>query len=717
MNANTKVNKPNVSTTRIHLPHKVRCEAFKYSILVSSLAVGFSAWAQTAPDSATTDSAPTQPSVREGGSSELATVVVTAQKRKESAQKASIAITAIGGEAINTNGQNALDDVLKDVPGVVMQSGQRGLTPSIRGLGSDLPPGVGDGAVATNYDGVYNVRPEGSQAVYDIARIEVLRGPQSTLYGRSGPAGIVNVITNDPSFKREGSATVEAGNFSLLRSELMFNQPLSATLAVRAAFSSVDRDGYLSNGTNDAKSRAARVKLLYKPSEDLSVLLGVETLKLGGVGSGAVHGYSVEPADPYQAVPAPGQSDSYRGNKYWAQVDGNVGFGLLTAVVSTADAHNKQYVPAGTSPANDDGQDPKSLTQNSLEVRLSSPATSALKWLLGAYYYDNDLQVLQLSNNPGSVPVHQHTTARSKAVFGNISYPLAAGLRVIAGLRHSTDDKSFASDNFAPAADFAASFKRVDGKLGVEMDTGPQSMVYATLSTGYRPGSWSQTPPYDPVKMETLNALELGSKNQFMNNRMRVNGSLYYYDYKNYQIMDLYFDPMAGRAVVSFQNVAKVKNYGGELEATWRATSNDTLGLALGYVNATFGSDVTIHADPFGAPPSSLRGNMLPHSPKWTFSGKYNHDFELASGDLLTARLEARHVSAQYVSANEQALSFQKAYTMGDASLIFQPANGTWSVTGYVKNVTNVAVKTSYFAGWSNLNPPRTFGLVGSVAF
>jgi iron complex outermembrane receptor protein len=699
-------------------PYIGRFNSLKYSVLVSSLLVGFNAWAQTAPASDTSDTAPTPSTpVRAEAGKELSTVIVTAQKRRESAQKASIAISAIGGETISERGLNSLDDVLKDVPGVVMQAQQRGFAPTIRGLGTDLPPGVGDGAVATNFDGVYNVRAEGSQVVYDIARVEVLRGPQSTLYGRSGPAGIVNILSNDPTFKREGAATVEAGNFNLLRSEFMFNQPFSETLAIRASFSSVNRDGYLSNGTNDAKSRAGRVKLLYRPSEDLSVLLGAEAIRLGGKGSGAVAAYSDEPADPYHAEPVPDQSDAYRGKKYWAQVDTDLGIGRLTAVASTANANNRQYIPTGTAPVEGYRQDPKSMRQNSLEVRLSSPSENATKWLLGAYFYDNDLEVTELSSNPGSVQVNQHTTARSKALFGNISYPVTNKLRLVAGLRHTTDDKSYASDQFEPDADLAATFKRIDGKLGIELDTSPQSMLYGTISTGYRPGGWSLTPPYDPVKMETLRALELGSKNQFLNNRLRVNASLYYYDYRNYQIQDLYFDPMAGRVIVNFLNVEKVKNYGGELEGAWRVSSEDKLGLSISYVNATFGSDATVHADPFGSPPVDVNGNVVPHSPKWTVSGTLDHDFAFQSGDLLSARLGVRHVSAQYVSPNEQPLSFQRAYWMSDASLLFQPAKGDWTVTAYVKNIADVAVKTSYIAGWNNLSSPRTYGLVGAVKF
>ncbi|WP_426191348.1 TonB-dependent receptor [Massilia sp. DWR3-1-1] len=683
---------------------------------MSGLLVGFNAWAQAVPGQAASEAAPPAPTARASTGSELSTVVITAQKRPESVQKASIAISAIDGSAINEFGQNALDDVLKDLPGVVMQATARGLTPSIRGLGTDLPPGIGDGAVATNFDGIYNVRAEGSQIVYDIARVEVLRGPQSTLYGRSGPAGIVNVISNDPSFKREGSATFEAGNFNLFRSELMFNQPLSEKVAVRAAFSSVNRDGYMSNGTNDAKSVAGRVKLLYKPSEDMSLLIGVEALKIGGIGSGAVPAYVEAPDDPYLAVPSPGQYDRYRSNKYWAQLDANIGFARVTVLVSTADARNKQFVPPGTSPSNDDGMDPKRLDQNSLEVRLSSPSTSQLKWLLGAYYYDNDMAVTQLSNNPGSVAINQHTTARSKALFGNISYPVTDGLRVLAGLRTTKDDKSYANDNFVPHADFSDSFKRIDSKLGIEVDTGAQSMLYATASTGYRPGTWSQMPPYEPVKMETVNALEFGSKNQFLNNRLRVNGSFYYYDYKNYQIADLFFDPMVGRVVLTFQNIAKARNYGGEVEASWRVSVDDKVGLAVGYVNATFRSDATIHADP-GAPAMNLNGRAVPHSPNWTVSANYERHVEFASGAELTARLSARHVSAQYVSPNAQPLSYQKGYSTGDATLVYRPAKGDWSLTGYVKNVNDVAVKTNFIAGWSNLAPPRTYGLIGSVNF
>ncbi|HSV52380.1 MAG TPA: TonB-dependent receptor [Burkholderiaceae bacterium] len=688
------------------------------AVLIAAIYAPAMAPAQTAtPPVPAASGATAQAAPAEATRSELEAVVVTGQKRKESAQKAALSITAVDGASINEQGQNGLQDALKSVPGVVMQEQSRGSTPTIRGLGADLPPGVGDGAVATNYDGVYNVRPEGSQSMFDVSRIEVLRGPQSTLYGRSGPAGVVNVITNDPTFKREGHATFEVGSYGLLRSELVLNQPLSETLSIRGALTSQNRDGYMSNGTTDAKTFAGRLKVLYKPKEDFSVLLGTEAIRLNGRGVGTVPAYATEPADPYEAPPAPGQRDKYQGQKYWAQVDTNVGIGRLTALASTASAKNEELFPTGPNVV--EGQDPKSLRQNSFELRLASQPESALKWLVGYYNYSNHLVVstVPTGSPAGTTLTVQDTTADSNALFGNVSVPLAAGMRAIGGLRYSSDKKSVKHNMFFPVQDSAGSFSRTDGKIGLEVDTGPQSLMYATVSTGYRPGGWSLAPPYDPIKPETLTSLEVGSKNQFFDNRLRLNASLYYYKYKNYQISDLFFPPGSPFPVLAFYNVEKATNYGGEMEATWRASDVDTLGLSMSYVHATFDSSLVLHPDPIGSPAVDIQGRTLPHSPKLTVAARYARQFYFESGASVSARFDVRHVGSQYVAPNQQPLSFQKAYWTGDVSVSYRPADANWSLTGYVKNVNDVAVKTGYFLGYNTLAAPRTFGLVANIEF
>lgn len=662
------------------------------------------------PSESTTTATPNAPT------SGLAEVVVTAQKVRQNLQKASISTTVVNGDEIRQKGMNKLDDIVEGVPGVVIQGQPRGAAVSVRGLGTDMPPGIGDGAVAINVDGAYNVRPEGSQVMYDLSRVEVLRGPQSTLYGRSGPAGVVNILTNDPTFVPAAAATVELGTYSLRRFEGMVNRPLSDTLALRVAVSSVDRKGYLNNGTNDADSKSGRLKLLYKPSEDLSAQVGAEFTRLGGHGTGYIPAFAGNSVDNAfdTANPAPGQSETFYSRKLWTQLDLSTAAGRLYGFLSTNSARSNQYLPTGASFRDDIGRDPSDLTQNTGELRLSTDYGNGLRSLAGLYYYDNDITVEQtaLTGPNANRTITQHTTAKSMAAFGNLTYAMTSQSRLLAGLRHSSDDKTYYSNRNTPGQDSTGTWRHTDWKLGLEHDFGKQTMGYATVSTGYRPGTWKLVSPYPEVQAETLRAYELGWKTQAADNSWRLNTSLFYYDYRNYQVQDFYFNPAP---TLEFINAAKASNKGGEVEGLWRPTERDLLGLRLGYIDAKFHSDVTLHPD--GAGVINLNGRVQPHAPKWTIGTYAQHTFEFDSGASLAARLDAKYTSDQYVSSNEQALSLQEAYWMGDASLTWRPATGDWSLSAYVKNLTNQFVKTYYTLGYLRAGTPRTAGVVWSKSF
>ncbi len=199
----------------------------------------------------------------------LEEIVITAERREESIQKTSISISTVSGDDITEQGLTNVEQILKNVPAVIIVGTARGAAVAIRGLGFDLPPQVGESATSMNFDGVYNFRSEsGTYGYFDLSRVEVLRGPQGTLYGRNATGGVVNVISNSPSREFEAKGTLELGNYNLLRAEGAVNVPITDNLAARAAYVAINRDGFLSNGQNDAVGQAGRLKTLYKPNDD-----------------------------------------------------------------------------------------------------------------------------------------------------------------------------------------------------------------------------------------------------------------------------------------------------------------------------------------------------------------------------------------------------------------------------------------------------------------
>ncbi|NML93010.1 TonB-dependent receptor plug domain-containing protein [Novosphingobium sp. TW-4] len=261
-------------------------------------------------------------------------IIVTAQKTTSTIQKTPISIAVVTGQQISALAQTGADGALQNVAGVEVQGAARGFVISIRGLGTDTPPGVGESSVSTNFDGVYSIRAEANTiGFYDLDRVEVLRGPQSTLYGRNATGGVVNMISANPKLgETSGSANIGVGNYSLFRGEAALNVPIGETLALRVSGTGISRDGYLSNGHNDQKGAGVRAKLLWKPTEDLSVLAGYESAWIKGKGQGAVESANFTTGDYYTTADPGIGGQNYHGYKVWSQIDWKVGPGTLTII-------------------------------------------------------------------------------------------------------------------------------------------------------------------------------------------------------------------------------------------------------------------------------------------------------------------------------------------------------------------------------------------------
>lgn len=680
----------------------------------------------------------------------LEEIIVTAERRTADLQKTSISMTAISGDTASEQGQNDIRDILKDVPGVVVEATARGSAVSIRGLGFDLPPQVGENAVSMNFDGIYNVRSEaGTYGFFDMARIEVLRGPQGTLYGRNSTGGVVNVVSNNPSQQLEASGALEYGSYNLVRAEGAFNIPLSKDWAARAAFVTINRDGYLNNGHNDAVGTGARLKTLYKPDDDFSWLTSVEYSKIGGHGPAPANGTEFDAGHPLVGVDidaavqgtsytgTPGiqlddkASNYYRSYRVNMQIDAKVGPGVVTFIPAyqgatgyntTAEGSQTAASPAPTLRRLDD---PKSVIQRSAELRYASEADAKIIWVGGLYYYD--LVNVGRSFYASDTALSDTTSkTRSIAAFGQVTIPFTESFRGIAGVRESRDKKSYFDDtlliNAPPGFKSSNEDSRsaFDWKVGLEKDLSKESMAYLTISTGHRPGGFNilagstanVTPGnfYDP---ESLLSYEIGSKNRFLDNRLQINGGAFYYDYKKFQLADIY--ALAPVLSAEFLN-ANARIYGGELEARALLGAGVQANVGVNYLNATLLESVKSGTTlPFLPPYVVQKGDKVSHSPDWTVNAGLEWAIRVGSKATLTPRAEYRYVGDQYVNTANNAADLQKAYSTGDLSLQFAPIDGNWNVNVYCKNVNDKVVKL-FLAGTSpQVSAPRTYGIVFSA--
>lgn len=648
-----------------------------------------------------------------GGKSDdvmLDEVVVTADKSPEDLQKTSISVTAISGDHIQDYGLVSADEALKEIPNLVVQGAARGSAIAIRGIGSDLPPGMGESSVSTNYNGVYNFRAEaGTLGYYDLERVEVLRGPQGTLYGRNATAGVVNVITKDPSELFEGYVSLEHGQYDLLRQEAAVNAPINDNWATRVSFVNIDRAGFLSNGAQDAVGSSGRVKLRYKPGDTFKAVLSSEYTKLGGRGPGFVAVDDFNSGDAYNSTYSENTSQDYQSYKHSANIEFDAGPGVVTFI--PAYQYGEGVVWGEMGMGLEKSLDPEDVKQISAELRYGSRSDASTKWVAGLYYYSLENQI---SGGMNPITVTDETT--SYAAFGQITVPFTGNFRGIIGARAARDEKRYDNQNLAAPTPTTGEvdWTNYNWKAGLELDLQEDIMSYLTVATGHRPGGFNTMDDGSTFEPEELISYELGLKSRFLNDRLQVNGDVFYYDYTNFQLSDFYFPVGSVFPQLDVTNVEDVNTYGAELEIEALITEQTLLSLSAAYLNSTYQSDFILHDGPVEV---NMKDEPLPHAPEYSVKASLMHKFTLSGGSKWTPRVSVRWVDDQYVAPFTGENQLQEAHMIVDASLVYDSPDGKLSLNFYGRNLTDEATKSAYFANEYLVGSPRQCGVVLNYRF
>ena len=729
------------------------------------------------------------------GNEGLEEIIVTAQKRSEDLQKTAAAVTAVSGEALTKAGVTDPQGLTDLVPGVEVGFNNSNTTFSIRGVNSTTDATLGDAAVAFHLDGVFQGRPSAASGLfYDLARVEVLRGPQGTLYGRNATAGVINVIPNHPDFSGlSGEGQVEVGNYGELRTEGMFNAPVSSTLAVRGAAQTLRHNGYLNTGYNDADDAAARLQALWRPTDKVSLLLAGDYFHQGGVGNGLAR---LPPAtnpggDPW-SVPLPLMNDAgyasppgHTDNASWS-VKGELNVDLGAVQLTDIAAYHHLKVDYFSFQNGADNSQLDNEKEISNELRLASADDAKVKWVIGAYYHDeeqpysqqfydnvgptNDTCCQYLGQGASLYFNYPKISNPSYAAFGQVTLPVGAATRLTAGLRWNHDHKEVVGGTYKvwgeevilpfPPFDIPAgtvqlqiptnvanTWTHVDWKAGIEHDIGEHSMVYASVSTGYKQGGvFAGAPPFNTYKPETITAYELGSKNRFWDNRAELNVAAFYYDYKDYQI-DQLEDLPVGNGTCAYGddifNAGKARMFGAELESKWLVSKSDEFDLNLSWLDAQFQN--LVFPLP-GTPPrggvchpivlTNLSGYEPPSSPKLTATGVYRHTWQMGSGSSLEWSAQVHYESSYLLRVDyglhtitapddysPLALAQQGAYTRSQTSLSYFDKDQKFSLQLWVRNLENKGVINSF--SWSGvggtpygeIGAPRTYGVTVGARF
>ena len=659
----------------------------------------------------------------------LTEVVVTAEKRKGNLQSTPAAITAISGRALVNAGITSPLDLNNVVPGVTFRTRGPVTQMFVRGVGSNIDsPQVLPG-VATQMDQIYVPREATGGSFYDLANVEILPGPQGTLYGRDAAGGTVNVNFNKPTDRFTSDALLEVGNDRLIHATVVENIPINDKVMVRGAFDSNQHSGYLSNGGDDLASASGRLSVLLKPTQDLSILAWGSYWHNGGHGPEVVATPLLKPSDAWSISPSvPAGQSSFATTMLGGQADWRVGGMKLTYIPAYSNFRESDLEsfasPAFALHAPGAGFN-LSIAQHwnnySQELRLGNDDSNAsrLTWLTALYWYSQSLiydrhQINDVSHVDSTVTVIPGQTNAGEAFYGQATYAASQWLNLTVGARAASDQVSVSGVNTPAQVPFGLQrdWRHIDWKIGDLAKITDTSNVYATIQTGFLRGGYSPAAispvthllvPTTAVAPEKLLSYILGTKNRFLDNRLQVNDEFYYYNYNDYQISAINLVTN----VSSFLNASRAVIYGNQLDTAYRLTIDDKVNLSLGLSHAK--------ATDFNLPNiGNFSGYTLPNSPDITVTAGYEHIWELATGANLTFRADTHYESQSFLLYNHPNGSRQPAYTNSGMSLTYYSANGTWDLGVWVKNLENSAV---YGAGATvgpigavYLGDPRTFG-------
>jgi iron complex outermembrane receptor protein len=694
----------------------------------------------------------------------LADVIVTAEKRPSVAQRTAISLAVIDSETLKSQGVGSVADLTTLTPSVSFAENGASSIITIRGVSSRDTNQLGDPAVSISVDGFYLQRSLGLNAtLFDLERVEALRGPQGTLLGRNATGGALNIITAKPTDSFAASATAEAGNYNTYDTQGFVNLPINDVIKVRAAFQTRDHDGYRDNAPSrngdDEHSKAARLSVLLDPTSRWSLLLTGEFARQDEVGpvidavpwrylNGSTTNVDYSrppiPGDGLSFPIAPGSTYTTQSTNFRWNTSYDMDFATLTYLggfrvfdfyrLSTLGA---QYGTPRQNYSFDQREHPKSWDH---ELRITSRQDVPFLWQAGLFYFQeaNSTQSL-FQDYPGSpgligTPVSLQIfrkpdlLLKSDAAFGQVSYALTDQLRIEAGGRYSQDDKhNFNATNLAtnvanyitggpstiayvanpPKATHISSNKTTyHGALNY--DWTPHNLLYVKYDTGYKAGGFTDLNPYGP---ESLTAYEVGSKNRFFGNHLQINSSAFLYNYRDQQVQEQITLPTGGIGTGTV-NAGKSRIYGGDLDAIFQMTHADRIDGYVAYLHARFTDFLTA----LNGVNVQLAGNTLQQAPSWVGNFGYEHQWGMGSGTL-TARAQTHLESDSYFTFYNYDADRQRSYHRSDLLLTYRAPNDRWLVEAYVHNLENALILSfadptgsTYQTYRYQFQPPRTYG-------
>lgn len=733
----------------------------------------------------------------------LEEIVVTAQKRSENLQDVPIAISAFTGAQILEDGIASLEDIGSRTPGMVFAAFSIGQPEiAIRGVGTKEDGASASDSVIISVDDVY-IAARTAQVfdIFDLERVEVLRGPQGTLYGKNTSGGAINFVTLKPSQETRVRVRQSVGDFGRFDTGAMISGQIAENFFGKVSFSRRQHDGYLRNilqgseffGQRQGESNtfAWRAQLRWTPGERTEILLSLDgaddnlgasnrepvgstgplhdcgcasdpiavNIALGGDGDGHttlaetegftdrdVQGYSLriehELGDmTLTSITAYRESDfdwleDSEGLPPWPgliDLTGTLGNPLVGLLAPAAEGFSFDVNDSAI----------ETTSQFTQELRLTSGGSSKLLWTAGLFYSREEIDRTETFEfpslgGPGGNDITastQENTTNSFAVYADGTYDIFNDLSLTAGLRYSSDKRSIGVEGqviqglgllIKPFDRVTASDKwdNLAWRAVLSYRINTDVMAYASAATGFKSGGFTgsastaerATTPFDQEKATNF---EVGLKSRLLDNRLQLNITAFFTDYKDLQVTRFFQPVDAAFGEFITENAGKAEIKGVEAEFVALPFEQLEIGGSYAYLNAKytdFQGTPSLAADGSTLDSGAFNGNRLRQAPKTmlNFYGKFTQ--QLARGSI-SAKISYRYQGLSFYDPSNNPITTIPAYDIWDARLAWRSEDENWEAAFWVRNFGDEQYRTHVFSqrggriAFAIFGAPRTFGL------
>ena len=694
-------------------------------------------------------------------------IVITAQRREESLQDVPIAVTAFSEEMLERTAATGIQDIAGKAPGVTLTQFNVG-EPQIyiRGVGTTSDSAASDPSIGVSIDEVSIGRAGASALAFlDIARVEILRGPQGTLYGRNASGGALNIHTNKPTFDPMTRLTARAGSFGEYGFEGVFNGPLGEDTAGRLAFRWNTSEGYAENATTGGDLHGGtqfgvRGQIAHQTGQ-WSFLGSADFSKDDMDGQARIPVLASSTPPPFATLvntlragldvrQSFSSADNYQERENWGLTGRAEWEGERFGFVSLTSYRDNDYrwrdnlggLPFPAFPLLVDDQATEAATQFSQEFRLMSLPGSNVSWVAGAYFFNEEVErterfivgtALPIAppNFGGDVTFLQDATNRSYALFGQATVPFADIWELTLGARWTHDTRDIdqaAIDNDVPGApppgiplgpggapyaiSADATFEEPTWRIALAVEPIEDVRFYASYDRGYKAGvfpSAAQTglQAGTPLAPELLDNFEIGAKSTLLNGRLRLNAAAFMLDYQDLQVYEL-----LGLTLVTSNAEAEVRGF--EVEVAAAVTGNVTIGGSYTNLDAEYTSNAVS-----GALILPYHGNTLPRSPESQFTLYADGEWDAWGGQLAT-RVDYQWTDEYYFDPSNNPEVLVDPYGLLSAFVSWESDDGL-KLSLYGRNLTDEEYQTHIIKnvgiGFSVFGAPRNFGVAVTKTF